>query len=74
MKAQNRVTALGIIFAVSVVLLVCGTYPRAAVEPIAHGAALKSCPTRSELEHSVQELSPRQTFREMEAARLRLDE
>ena len=72
MKVQNRVTALFVICTVSVVLLACWIYPRESVEPVAHGAALQSCPATPELENAVRKLSPDQTFREMEAAKLRL--
>jgi hypothetical protein len=72
MKTQNRVIALCFIFAGSVVLLTCGSYAPGYVEPFAHGAVLKSCAARPELEHAVRELSSKQTHRELEVARLRL--
>ena len=72
MKTQSRVLTLCIMFAVCIGLPVCGNCPRASVELFARGAELKSCMTKPELELAVRELSLKQTYRELETARLRL--
>jgi hypothetical protein len=72
MKSKNRFPAGRAIFALLTVVLACGGYLDTPVESATLAAEPRACVSKQELAVTIERFSSTQSFRELEAARVRL--